>query len=428
MAGFRPHRRVIEGTRGARPRESVHSGQLPTAEPVFNMSDVHTTAEVLFALGLMLLLGLASDFLGRRTVLPRVTLLLAAGVLVGQQALDLIPASLSQHFEVIANLALLMVGFLLGGQLTLKSLRDMGKALLWISLCAALGSALLVGLVLTAIGLPLDVALILGCIAAATAPAATTDTVIEAGSDTPFARLLLAIVAIDDLWALFLFSFGLAFASLINGVPDIQGTLGHAAWEVGGAVLLGLAIGLPAAFLTGRLRQGQPMLTEALGLVLTCGGAAIWLEVSFLVAAISMGATIANLARHHDYPFHEIENIEWPFMAIFFMLAGASLQIGALAGLGLVGLAYLLARALGKVAGAWIGATIGDTEGQVRRWMGLALLPQAGVAIGMALLAAQRFPQHAQLILSLVIATTVIFELLGPVLTRVALRRTSRSR
>jgi len=384
---------------------------------------MYQTAEFLFALGGLLLLGLAGDYLGRHTFLPRVTLLLLVGILVGEQALDLVPASLSAGFEITAYMALLMIGFLLGGKLTLPALRSMGHALLWVSLCAALGSALLVTLTLRALGVPLDVAIVLGCVAAATAPAATTDTVLESGSRSSFSRLLLAIVAIDDVWALILFSFGLALASLINGSAEAAGSLLTATWEIGGAILLGVAIGLPAAYLTGRLRPGQPMLTEALGLVFACGGAALWLEVSFLIAAIVMGGMIANLARHHEYPFHEIENIEWPFMVIFFMLAGASLEIDALAALGLIGIGYLLARALGKIGGAWLGALLGDAGHQVRCWMGVALLPQAGVAMGMALMAAQQFPEHRQFILSLVISTTVFFELAGPVFTRIALRR-----
>jgi len=385
---------------------------------------MHASADTLFSLGLILLLGLLSDYLGRRTPLPRVTLLLATGVLIGSHGLDLIPQVLSQNFDMVANLALLMIGFLLGGKLTLSSLQHMGKTLLLVSLCAALGSALLVATLLWAVGIPIDIAVLLGCIAAATAPAATTDTVIEARSDTPFARLLLAIVTIDDVWALLLFTLGLAFASLLNGHADIHTTFLHAGWELGGAILLGAGLGLPAAFLTGRLRPGQPILTEALGLVLVCGGAALWLEVSFLVSAIVLGATIANLARHHEYPFHEIENIEWPFMVIFFMLAGASLQLDMLDALGVAAMAYLLARTLGKVSGAWLGARLGDATRPVRCWIGVALLPQAGVAIGMALLAAQRFPDYRELILPLVIGTTIVFELGGPVLTRMALRHT----
>ncbi|MES9993482.1 MAG: cation:proton antiporter [Candidatus Thiodiazotropha sp.] len=221
--------------------------------------------------------------------MPRVTLLLATGILLGEQALNLIPLTLSQRYEVITNLALLMIGFLLGSQLSLPALRGLGPTLLWVSLCAAVTTSALVAPLLYLAGMPVDIAILLGCIAAVTAPAATTDTVIESGINTRFSRLLLAVVA----------------------------------------------------------------------------------------------------------------------------------------SLGLLGLIYVLARALGKVAGAWLGARVAKADRQVRRWMGIALLPQAGVAIGMALLTAHRFPQHAQMILSLVIAATVVFELLGPVLTRVALRRSS---
>jgi Kef-type K+ transport system membrane component KefB len=385
-------------------------------------------AEFLTAIGAILLLGLATDSLGRRTILPRVTLLLAFGIIVGDEVLGLIPANLSSRFEIITDLALLMIGFLLGGKLTLKSLKTAGRQLLWISISAALGTTVLVILALAAIGMPLEIAILLGCIAAATAPAATVDTVLASGSKSRFSSLLLTIVAIDDVWALFLFSLGLALVSMLGGMQGVSASLLGATYEIGGALLLGGLIGLPAAYLTGRLKPGQPMLTEALGLVFTCGGAAIWLEVSFLIATMTMGAVITNLARHHDYPFHEIENIEWPFMVVFFVLAGASLEIGMLAELGLAGAVYLLARTGGKILGAWVGARASHADKEVRRWMGVALLPQAGVAIGMALLTANRFPQYQQTILSIAISTTVLFELFGPVFTRMALRHTTQDR
>ncbi|MEJ1337244.1 MAG: cation:proton antiporter [Candidatus Sedimenticola sp. (ex Thyasira tokunagai)] len=385
------------------------------------------TAEFLFAIGGFLLLGLATDFLGRRTSLPRVTLLLILGIIMGDEALGLIPDSVTDRFEIIADMALLMIGFLLGGRLTLKSLRKSGRHLVWISISAALVTTIIVGLALVLIGVPLEIAILLGCIAAATAPAATTDTVLEFGQKTPFSRLLLAIVAVDDAWALILFSLGMASISILHGLQDISIPLLHAIYEIGGAVLLGVVIGLPASYLTGRLKPGQPMLTEALGLVFLCGGAAIWLNVSFLISSIVMGAVIANMTQHHKYPFHEIENIEWPFMVIFFMLAGASLEIGMLAELGLVGAVYLLTRIIGKLLGAWIGAKISDASDDMRHWMGFALMPQAGVAIGMALLAANQFPEYRQSILSIVISTTVFFEIIGPIFTRLALRRTQHS-
>ncbi len=165
------------------------------------------------------------------------------------------------------------------------------------------------------------------------------------------------------------------------------------------------------------------MLMEALGLVFICGGLAIWLDVSFLIASIVMGAVIANFARHHEYAFHEIENVEQPFLTIFFVLAGASLQFGMIWELGLIGSVYILARFAGKLIGARIGAVVSSADQVTRDWMGLALLPQAGVALGMALVASNQFPELRQTLLTIVISSTVFFEVVGPVFTRAAIRR-----
>ena len=381
-------------------------------------------AEILIAIGSILLLGLATDFIGKRTFLPRVTLLLIFGIIVGDQVLGVIPNSVSNRFEIITNIALLMIGFLLGGKLTISSFKKDSRQLLWISLSAALTTTLLVTFALVLVGLSIEISILLGCIAAATAPAATVETVLESGSNSRFSRLLLSIVAIDDVWALILFSLGLALISIISGMQDSSVHLLNASYEIVGALLLGGLIGLPAAYLTGRVKPGQPMLTEALGLVFVCGGISLWLDVSFLISAITMGAVVTNLAKHHSYAFHEIENIERPFMVIFFILAGATLDVGMLKGLGLIGLVYILARVSGKFSGAWLGARVSNASGDVQSWMGLALLPQAGVAIGMALVISNRYPQYQQIVLSIVISTTIFFELVGPIFTRLALKRT----
>jgi Kef-type K+ transport system membrane component KefB len=387
-----------------------------------------TAPQFLLALGGILLLGLATDIIGKRTLLPRVTLLLVLGVLIGPEGLDLIPHLLTDRFEVIAAMALLMVGFLLGGRLTLKTLRRSARQVLWISLSAAHVTIVVVLVLLVVLGTPWELAVLLGCIASATDPAATVDTVVETESRGKFSNLLLSIVALDDAWGLILFSLGLTLVAAVSGLGAGPAPLLLAVQDIGGAVLLGLLIGLPAAFLTGRIRPGQPMLTEALGLVFLCGGLALWLEVSFLISAMVMGSVIANLARHHEYPFHAIEDIEWPFMVIFFLLAGASLVLdGLLAVAGLL-CAYILSRLAGKVLGGWLGARAAGADRRTRRWIGAALLPQAGAAMGMALVAAGEFPEHRQVLLSVVIGSTVLFEILGPPITRLALYRTRRSR
>jgi Kef-type K+ transport system membrane component KefB len=370
---------------------------------------------------------LLTDLLGRRTPLPRVTLLILFGFAIGPGALDLLPAGSREWFPIATNIALVMVGFLLGGGLSLADLRDHGRSILAISAAKALGAFAVVGGGLLALGFPVEVALLLAAIATATAPAATADVVHELRSDGPMSRTLLGVVALDDAWALVLFSLTIAALEAVAGMSG-----GEALWlglrEVGGALLLGVGLGVPSAYLTGRVDPGEPTLAEALGIVFLCGGLAIWLDVSLLIAAMALGATIASLARHHRRPFHAIEGIEWPFMILFFVLAGASLALDALSGLGALLAAYVVLRSVGTYAGTWLGASplcVGrdQVEPTVQRWLGLALLPQAGVALAMALIAVERFPALAPEVLHLTIAATVLFELAGPVLTRLALRR-----
>lgn len=381
------------------------------------------TSEFLLTIGFLLLLGLATTGLAHRTALPRVTLLLVFGIIVGGHGLDLIPPVFTERFDMIADLTLLMVGFLLGGKLTRESLQAQALQVMVISFTAALLTAILVAGALLAVGVAFEVALLLGCIASATAPAAILDVVSETNPNSPFAKLLLSIVAIDDVWALIFFGVGMSVVEQLNGHAGDEFFLFAAFKEIAGAALLGLIIGVPGAYLTGRIHKGQPMLTEALGLVCLCGGLAMWMDVSYLIAAMVMGTVIVNLAQHHDYLFHAIEGVESLFMLVFFVLAGASLELLALKELGLVGLAFIGSRMLGKYVGTAVGCALSKASQSTRRWLGLAMMPQAGVPIGMALVAATAFPEYRQILLSVVIASTVVFDLVGPIGTKLAIVR-----
>lgn len=391
---------------------------------------MESSAQFLLTLGGILLLGLVTSTLAQRTALPRVTLLLVFGIVIGHEGFNIIPLEFSSYFDLIAEITLLMVGFLLGGKLTLESLKESAGDVFWISICAALTTAGLVSFLLISINVPLDIAIILGCIASATAPTAILDVVEEAKKQLgfkpqqkKFSNTLLSIVAIDDVWALLLFALGLSIAKTLNGHGADTLFFASAAWEITAALGLGIVIGIPSAYLTGRAKPGQPMIIEALGIVFICGGLAIYLEVSYLIATMTMGAVIANLAKHHDYPFHAIENIESPFMVVFFVLAGASLDLASIEELGLIGFLYVLARTLGKYFGSVLGSQMSGSDSATKKWMGLALLPQAGVPIGMALVAANQFPEHRQILLSVVISSTVLFDIIGPILTRTAINR-----
>jgi Kef-type K+ transport system membrane component KefB len=379
-------------------------------------------APIFLTLGGLFLAGLAADVIARRTRLPRVTLLLMLGVAAGASGLNLIPEGFDTIFSFLSVAALTLVAFLLGNALTWEKLRLNGRLILWASwsIVAVTMVAVTGGLWLMGVALPL--ALILAALACATAPEATQDILRETRATGRFADAIRGIVAIDDAWGLVVFSLVLVAASALTGTGG-GGLVAEALHDILGALAIGLLIGLPGAALTGRISRGEPLQIEALGLVFVTAGLSEWLGVSYLIAGMVAGAVIANLARHHDRAFHEIEHAEWPVMVLFFLMAGAQLHIGQLWALGGLGLAYVALRIAARVAGGWIGGRLAGASPAERRWIGPALLPQAGVTVGMALVAAERFPQWEAQIMALAVGTTVLFELLGPPITRLAVTR-----
>jgi len=378
---------------------------------------------VLLAVGALFLLGLATEYIGRATALPRVTLLLFFGILLGQNMSDVLPASIENLFPQITEIALLLVGFLLGGKITFRDLGTNGKTVLWISLSVVLVTVPLVAGGLWLFGVPITLAVLLGGIATATDPAATTDVIRENNASGPFTDTLRGIVAIDDAWGLIVFSVILTVLQLGAEIDAPLDSLWHGIRELSGSVLLGVLVGIPMAYFTGRLKPGEPTLIEALGIVFFCGGLANYFQVSFLLSAMVLGCTVSNLAQHHERPFHAIEDIEWPFMILFFVLTGASLQLTNLETVLPLASMYIVFRISGRLLGTWPGAFITGADSNTRRWMGMAMLPQAGVASGMALLAGKAFPELHDTLLAVTIMATIVFELVGPIVTRISLRQ-----
>ena len=384
-------------------------------------------ASALMSLGALFLAGLAADALGHRTRLPRVTLLLGCGLLVGPAGFDLMPVLLTGLYPVISIIALTMVAFLLGGELSVKALRANGKGIVLISLSIVLVTLPLVAAGLWLVGVPLAAALVLGALATATDPAATYDVIHQTGVENRFTHTIKGIVAIDDAWGLIVFSLVIVLARALDGGNWSFVVLQVSLIEVAGSILLGLAVGGPAALLTGRLSKGEPLRIEALGLVFVTAGLAIWLELSYLIAGMTAGTVIVNLARHHTRAFHEIEHLQWPFMIMFFILAGASLDAEALLLIGPAGLAYAVLRITARMLGGWLGASLAGEPARERKWYGPALLPQAGVAIGMALIAAEVFPGYATTIMAMAVGTTIVFELIGPLAAAATLSRVAKT-
>lgn len=376
----------------------------------------------LLLIGGIMLLALGAHTLGQQLNVPRVTLLLMVGALAGPELLDIVPASASKNFSLVTELTLAMVGFLLGERMSFRDLRQ-GRQAIIISLAVTLVTAAVIFLAAWAVTQNPAASLLLAAIATATDPAATLDVIKETESRGPLTRLVAQVVAIDDAWGAILFSILLVFAELFAGNgATIAATMAHGVTEVGGALILGVLLGLPMAWMTGRLKPGEPMLLEAAGFVFLAAGIAGALEVSYLLTCMALGVTVANTARHHVRPFRSIEGISDPFLAMFFFLAGFGLDWAVLPTLGLLGSVYIFARIAGRIVGGYAGGLLAGSERQIRVRNGACLLPQAGVAMGLALVATDRMPELTYL-LPLVIGSTVLFELLGPPITMYNLRR-----
>ncbi|MBD3640129.1 MAG: cation:proton antiporter [Marinobacter sp.] len=376
----------------------------------------------LLLIGGTLLLALAAHGLGQKIHVPRVTLLLLLGAVSGPDMLALLPEDTDHSFALITQLTLAMVGFLLGERMSVKNLAE-GREALILSLAVTLVTAATVALAVWLITGNGAAALLLGSIATATAPAATLDVLREAGARGPLTRLVYQVVAIDDAWGAILFSLSLVIVGLLAGnTHSGTATLMHGFTEVGGSIVLGLLLGLPMAWLTGRLRPGEPMLLESAGFVFVAAGLAGLLGLSYLLTCMTLGVVVANRARHHVRPFRSIEGVSEPFLALFFFMAGYQLEWSALPTLGALGLAYVGARIVGRLAGGQIGGYLAGSDHHTRKRIGACLMPQAGLALGLALVATDRFPEMGY-VLPLVIGATVIFELVGPPLTLIQLRR-----
>ena len=385
------------------------------------------TSITLLTVGGLLLLGLLTNYLSPKLHIPRVTLLIIVGVVMGPSGFDLLPQDHEHWYTLFSNIALLMIGFILGCKLSIASLKEFGKQVFWISIFEVVGVSALVFSGLMLFGTPVEVALVLAGIGPASAPAAVTNVVEGLRAKGRFTNTLLGIVAIDDAWGLIVFSVLLAVAMAISGHGGWFDALSSGGLELGGALLIGIILGIPAAWLTDHIRAGEPMQAEALGFIFICGGLAQLINASFILAAMIMGVVIANTAKHTNRAFDTIREFEWPIMILFFILAGSSLHVSKLPDIGYVGLIYILLRIFGLVAGAYLGGSIGKAGRHIKKFMGLAITPQAGVALGMALVAANHFPDLKNTFIPLVIGTTVVFEIIGPIFTLLAVNLSGES-
>ena len=376
-------------------------------------------------MALALFLCLFSSKLMKKIKLPNVTGYLVFGLLAGPYCLKLIPAEVVDALSFIPEVALGFIAFSLGAEFKLSYLKKVGKAPLVIAITEALGAVLCVDLILILTGHDVAFSLVLGAIAAATAPAATLMVVKQYKAKGPVTETLLPVVALDDAVALMCFGLSVAAAKAITaqGEFSLLVTIGKPVLEIVGALGIGAVLGLAFRFLVKYFTGRGNRLAITYGMIFLCLGICDSLGWSQLLACMMMSAVLVNTSEAADVVFEQTDRMTPPVFMLFFFLSGAELDLSILPAVGVIGILYVLFRVLGKILGAGLGAKLVKAQSEVRKYLGFTLIPQAGVAIGLAATAMTVVPEHGPQIRTIILCGTVIYELTGPVITKLALKK-----
>lgn len=387
---------------------------------------------ILLVICIALAAGLMMTRLMKLIGLPNVTGYLIIGIILGPCCLKIISQTdINGVFDIITEVALAFIAFSIGVEFKISAFKRIGKNIFIITLSQALTTAVLVDVVLITLALTTDivelpVAICLGAIATATAPAATLMVVRQYKARGPVTETLLPVVALDDAVGLMVFSVSIAIAKVFaSGTPlTFTAIVLEPLLEIVLSLAIGAALGALLSLSARIFKSRANRLTSCIAVVLAgCGLTMIeGLTLSSLLVCMMIGAVYCNTFRQSDVIMEQCDRWTTPLFILFFIVSGASLDIFNIIHVGVVGVIYVLVRAAGKYIGAMWGSAAVKAPRAVTKYLGLTLLPQAGVAIGMAAICARSLPPElASAITTVVLCATLIYELAGPIITKLAL-------
>lgn len=361
----------------------------------------------------------------KKISLPNVTGYLIAGLIAGPYCLKLYNSGNIDTLSIITNVALGFIAFSIGGEFKLSSLKQLGAKIFVITVFEAVGASVLVITVLVLFKFPLTLALVLGAIASATAPAATLMVVRQYKAQGPVTSTLLPVVAIDDAVCLMLFSILSSVAKSLEseGGFNLYQTILKPIIEIVLSLVIGFVLGIILSIGTKFFKSRANRISLVVTAVFLGVGISDKFGLSSLLLCMAIGAALANYSAVSDPVMDGSERWTPPLFMLFFVISGAQFNFSVLKTVGAVGVIYILMRSFGKYFGAMLGCKIAGTEKTVRQYLGITLLPQAGVAIGMAQLSLTVVPEYGEQIRAVVLCATLVYELVGPLLTKLALQK-----
>lgn len=376
----------------------------------------------LLSVGMIILLGLLGGKLSHRVKIPKVTGYMLTGLFFGPSVLGLISTQTLANIQLVNDIALGLILFAIGGEIELQHLKAMGRRVVYIALAESLGAFVLVWGVTLLLTRDWGISVLLGSVSIATAPGVTLLVIREYRSRGPLTDTLLAVVAINNILCLIVFRIFFSGYSLMMGEPtwDVVLTLLK---ELFASVVVGGVVAAIITFWEQKIDDLSELLLVIIGGLLLGIGVAKSMGISHLMVCLIIGAVTNNLSMMHRLVYAELRQTEMPFYIAFFVLSGASLHLNSLSHLGLLGAAYLLARPVGKAIGVHLAGKKFGAAASVTHNLGLALLPQAGVAIGMVMSVSESHPDMGRVLATVVLSSIIIYEGVGPLFTRLSLSR-----
>ncbi len=377
------------------------------------------TIPPLLALGILIACAAFLGFVGDWLRLPRVTSYLLSGVIVGPSALHLISTEELHHFEPIADLAMALVLFNLGSHFSIALVKKIRSHILPVAIGDLLVTFTVVSVGLLALGQGLAPALMLGCLAMATAPATTVLVLKELKSEGPVSESAQALVATNNLATILVFEVLMLLCVSLGdaGTAGMVGQIQKILWTFVGSVVLGASLGLLLSFAAGFLSSLQWMVV-LLAMSLMGLGLCQTYPMSFMLVFLVTGFVFKNSSHDTEQDLVESEKITSLLCVAFFAIHGAALDLDQFLKLGAIGTAYIALRVVGKYAGIRLAATWSHESRQVQKWLGATMLSQAGAAIALSGVAATQLPELFGPVQTIILGSVIVFEIAGPLLIR----------
>jgi len=377
----------------------------------------------------LLIIGFIFGRLLNMVRLPRVTGYIIAGIIFGPSLLNIFSEDCLTQFDFIPQLALGIIALVIGAGLSFDLVKRLGSRFILITILQAVGAFTLVFLFLVLFKMPLGAALPLAAIATATAPAATVAVIREYRAQGPLTETILSVVALDDALAIMLFGLVLTFdlKQLSTFGKTALQSLSASFVEILVALIIGVILGVAAHFLIKIAKEVTDNLIIILGIVLLGIGLASISHTSALMTNMFLGITLINVSSRNRDIVANLEKLTPPIYCFFFVLAGANLNLKIFTTVGSTmitwGIIFVLARIIGKIVGAYVGGALTGASEAIRKYLGLTLIPQAGVAIGLTLLITQdsSYFEFRSVILNITLIAVAFNEIVGPVCTKFAL-------